>query len=196
MNVTEFVIVVVLFAAVSVLGFWAHRWRRSTDLSLEQWALAGRGFRSWISWFVIGGDLYTAYTYVAVPALLFGAGAIGFYALPYVAMEYPLVFLIMIRFWSVSKTHGYITTADFVRGRFGSPTLALAVAVTGIVATMPYIALNLLGMQAVLTTIGIGGHWPLIMAFVFLAAFTYRSGIRARALIAFFNDALIYLMII
>ena len=65
------------------------------------------------------------------------------YALPYVAIEYPLVFLIMIRFWSVSKTHGYVTAADFVRARFGSPTLALAVAVTGIVATMPYIALNL-----------------------------------------------------
>ena len=74
MNVTEFVIVVAAFAAVSVLGFWAHRWRRSSDVSLEQWALAGRGFRSWVSWFVIGGDLYTAYTYVAVPALLFGAG--------------------------------------------------------------------------------------------------------------------------
>ena len=69
MNVTEFVIVAVLFTAVSVVGF-----------------LAGRGFRSWISWFVIGGDLYTAYTYVAVPALLFGSGAIGMYALPYVAI--------------------------------------------------------------------------------------------------------------
>ena len=45
MNVTEFVIVVVAFAAVSALGFWAHRWRRSPDVSLEQWALAGRGVR-------------------------------------------------------------------------------------------------------------------------------------------------------
>ncbi len=82
MNVTEFVIVVVLFAAVSVVGFMASRWRRARHDSLEEWALAGRGFRSWISWFVIGGDLYTAYTYVAVPALLFGSGAIGMYALP------------------------------------------------------------------------------------------------------------------
>jgi len=196
MNVTEFVIVVVLFAAVSVLGFWAHRWRRSSDVSLEQWALAGRGFRSWISWFVIGGDLYTAYTYVAVPALLFGAGAIGFYALPYVAMEYPLVFLIMIRFWSVSKTHGYITTADFVRGRFGSPTLALAVAITGIVATMPYIALQLTGIRAVIETMGIGGDWPLWLAFIVLAAYTFFSGLRAPALVAFVKDILIYVMVL
>jgi solute:Na+ symporter, SSS family len=195
MNVTEFVIVAIAFAAVSALGFWAHRWRRSSDVSLEQWALAGRGFRSWISWFVVGGDLYTAYTYVAVPALLFGAGAIGFYALPYVAIEYPLVFLIMIRFWSVSKTHGYVTAADFVRGRFGSPTLALAVAVTGIVATMPYIALNLIGIQAVLITIGIHGNWPLIIAFAVLAAFTFTSGVRAPAMISFVKDVLVYVVI-
>ena len=197
MHVTELVIVVVLFALIAFLGFAATRWRRAADLeSLNEWSLAGRKFGSWVSWFLLGGDLYTAYTFVAIPALLYGAGAIGFYALPYVAIEYPLVFLLMIRLWSVCKTHGYVTPADFVRGRFGSPTLALLVAITGIVATMPYIALNLLGIQAVLTTIGIGGHWPLIIAFVVLAAFTYRSGLRAPALIAFVKDALIYLMVI
>jgi solute:Na+ symporter, SSS family len=196
MHVIELVILIVAFAIVTCIGFAAHRWRRADLDSLHQWSLGGRNYGSWISWFLLGGDLYTAYTFVAVPALLYGAGAIGFYAIPYVAIEYPLVFLILIRLWSVCRTHGYITTSDFVRARFGSPTLALVVAITGIVATMPYIALNLLGMQAVLTTIGIGGHWPLIIAFVVLAAFTYRSGMRAPALIAFFKDALIYIMII
>jgi SSS family solute:Na+ symporter len=196
-RVSELVIVIVLFAIITCLGFAATRWRRAPDLdSLDEWSLAGRKFGSWVSWFLLGGDLYTAYTFVAIPALLYGSGAIGFYALPYVAIEYPLVFLIMIRLWSVCKTHGYVTSSDFVRGRFGSPTLALVVAITGIVATMPYIALNLLGIQAVLTTIGIGGHWPLIIAFVVLAAFTYRSGLRAPALIAFVKDALIYVMVI
>jgi SSS family solute:Na+ symporter len=192
---TELAIVIVLFAAVSVLGFFASRWRKSSTVSLDEWALAGRGFRSWTSWFVVGGDLYTAYTYVAVPALLFGSGAIGFYALPYVAIEYPLVFLIMIRLWSVCKTHGYVTAADFVRARFGSPTLALAVAITGVVATMPYIALNLLGIQAVLATMGVSGSWPLIIAFVVLAVFTYKSGVRAPALISFVKDILVYIVI-
>jgi SSS family solute:Na+ symporter len=192
---TELAIVIVLFAAVSVLGFMASRWHKATSVSLDEWALAGRGFRSWVSWFVVGGDLYTAYTYVAVPALLFGSGAIGFYALPYVAIEYPLVFLIMIRLWSVCKTHGYVTAADFVRARFDSPTLALAVAITGVVATMPYIALNLLGIQAVLATMGISGSWPLVIAFVVLAAFTYKSGVRAPALISFVKDILVYIVI-
>jgi SSS family solute:Na+ symporter len=61
---------------------------------------------------------------------------------------------------------------------------------------MPYIALNLVGIQATLTVIGLKGHWPLIIAFAVLAAFTYRSGVRAPALIAFVKDFLMYAMII
>ena len=147
-------------------------------------------------WFLLGGDLYTAYTFVAVPALVFGAGALGFFAVPYTIVVYPLVFLVAPRLWSVAHRHGYVTPADFVRGRHGSSTLALVIAVTGIVATMPYIALQLVGIEAVLKAMGISGEWPLIIAFVILAAYTYQSGLRAPALIAFVKDTLIYIVVI
>src|SRR6185369_5564717 len=97
---------------------------------------------------------------------------------------------------------GYVTPADFVRGRYGSALLSLLVAITGIVATMPYIALQLVGIEAVLKTMGvvgtsgIGRHLPIIIAFAILAAYTYQSGLRAPALIAFIKDALIYLVIL
>jgi len=106
-----------------------------------------------------------------------------------------------LRLWSVSRSHGYVTPADFVRGRYSSPTLALIVAITGIVATMPYIALQLVGLEAVLRTMGINGsgvvgHLPLFLAFLVLALYTYQSGLRAPALIAFVKDGLIYIVII
>ena len=196
-HATELWITIALFLLVTGMGFAAARWRRPPTLhTMDEWGLAGRKFGSWIGWFMLGGDLYTAYTFVAVPALLYGTGALGFYAIPYTAIEYPLVVLILIRLWSVCKTHGYVTPADYVRGRFGSPTLALAIAITGVVATMPYIALNLIGIQATLQVIGLGGDWPLIVAFIVLAAFTWRSGLRAPALIAFVKDSLVYLLII
>src|SRR2546429_515512 len=88
------------------MGVWAARWRRpSTMAHLNEWGLGGRSLGSWITWFLIGGDLYTAYTLVAGPAAL-------------------------------------------------------------------------------------------IIAFAILAAYTYQSGLRAPALIAFVKDALIYLVII
>ena len=194
---TELVIFVILFLLVSVLGFAASRWRRpDTMLHLDEWGLGGRNFGSWVSWFLIGGDLYTAYTFVAVPALLYGAGAMGFFAVPYTVIIYPLFFLVLIRLWSVSHVHGFVTPADFVRARFGSPTLALLVAITGIVATMPYIALQLVGIEAVLKAMGVTGRWPITLAFLILAIYTYNSGLRAPALIAFVKDTLIYLVII
>jgi solute:Na+ symporter, SSS family len=196
-HLTEIIVFGVLFLLVSVLGFVAARWRRPNTMhSLDEWGLGGRSFGSWVTWFLIGGDLYTAYTFVAVPALVFGAGAAGFYAVPYTIVVYPLVFLVLIRLWSVSHVHGFVTPADFVRARFGSPLLALLIAITGIVATMPYIALQLVGIQATLKAMGVTGHWPIVIAFAILAAYTYQSGLRAPALIAFIKDALIYLVII
>jgi SSS family solute:Na+ symporter len=196
-NVVELTIVVVLFLLVTVLGFAASRWRRADNLMhLDEWGLGGRSFGSWITWFLLGGDLYTAYTFVAVPALMFGAGAAGFFAVPYTIIIYPLVFLVVIRLWSVSHVRGFVTPADFVRSRFDSPTLALLVAITGIVATMPYIALQLVGIEAILKAMGVEGDLPLIVAFIILAIYTYNSGLRAPALIAVVKDTLIYLTII
>ncbi|MFF3453556.1 monocarboxylate uptake permease MctP [Streptomyces sp. NPDC002730] len=192
------------FLAVTVMGFLAARWRKAESDSLDEWGLGGRSFGTWVTWFLLGGDLYTAYTFVAVPAAIYAAGAAGFFAVPYTILVYPLIFTFLPRLWSVSHKHGYVTTSDFVRGRWGSKGLSLAVAVTGILATMPYIALQLVGIQAVLDVMGVGGgettNWfvkdlPLLIAFGVLAAYTYSSGLRAPALIAFVKDALIYIVI-
>jgi solute:Na+ symporter, SSS family len=204
-NTVVFTIVLVLFVIVTGVGFAAARWRRpDTMLHLDEWGLGGRGFGTFITWFLLGGDLYTAYTFIAVPALVFGSGSIGFYAVAYTILVYPIVFIFLPRLWSVSRVHGYVTPADFIRGRYGSRGLALAAAFTGILALMPYIALQLVGIQAVLTVMGVGASatntfvkdLPLFIAFLVLAIFTYVSGLRAPAAIAFIKDTLIYLFVI
>src|SRR6201992_4392737 len=138
-HITEFVICVILFLVVSGMGFVAARWRAPQDMAhLDEWGLGGRSFGGWVTWFLVGGDLYTAYTFVAVPALIFGAGASGFFAVPYTVIIYPLFFLVLIRLWSVSHRHGFVTPADFVRTRFGSPPAGLVVAITGIGAALAF----------------------------------------------------------
>jgi SSS family solute:Na+ symporter len=196
-NPTEFTIVVIIFLVVTVMGFFAARWRRGETLAnLDEWGLGGRKFGTWVTWFLLGGDVYTAYTFVAIPALIFGVGALGFFAVPYTIVVYPIVFLAAARLWSVAHRQGYVTAADFVRGRHGSNALGVVVAITGIVATMPYIALQLVGIKAVIEAMGIGGEWPLLIAFLVLAAYTYSSGLRAPALIAFVKDTLIFVVVL
>ena len=199
-NWTALIVFLVLFGLVTWLGFVAARWRRGDLTMLNEWGLGGRRFGTWVTWFLIGGDLYTAYTFIAVPAAMFGVGALYFFAVPYTIMVYPIMYIVFPRLWSVAHKHGYITGADFVRGRFGNRWLALVVALTGILATMPYIALQLVGIQVVIgamgiETSGLGGDLPLIIAFVILAAFTYTSGMRAPAMIAIVKDLLIYIAV-
>ena len=204
-NAVAFTILVVSFLAVTLIGFAAARWRPAEDpMQLNEWGLGGRRFGTFVSWFLLGGDLYTAYTFIAVPALVYAVGAAGFYALSYTIVVWPIVFVFAPRLWSAARAHGYITLAEFARGRHGSQGLGLAVALTGILATMPYIALQLVGIESVLTVMGIGARTgnafvrdlPLIIAFVILAAYTYLAGLRAPALIAFVKDTLIYVTVI
>jgi SSS family solute:Na+ symporter len=216
-NWTALLVFVFFFLLVTVLGFVAARWK-SGDLNLlHEWGLGGRRFGTIITWFLIGGDFYTAYTMIAVPALVYSVGAYGFFALPYTIIVYPIVFSVMPRLWNVCHQNNYVTAADYVEGRFGSKWLALAVAITGLLATMPYIALQLIGMQVAIAGLGIGGGgfpgigslisrfpWlatvvndsPLIIAFIILALYTYTSGLRAPAMIAFVKDVMIYIVVI
>ena len=201
MNGIATIVFVALFILITCLGFVAARWRAGDLNLLLEWGLGGRRFGTVITWFLLGGDLYTAYTFVAVPALLYGAGALGFFAVPYTVMIYPILYLAFPRLWSVCHRHGYVTSADFVRGRFGNRWLALAIGLTGMLATMPYIALQLVGIQVVIGALGVPaggliGDLPLIIAFVILAAFTYTSGLRAPAMIAVVKDLLIYTTVI
>ena len=200
------IIFIFFFLLVTALGFTAARWRRGDLDLLHEWGLAGRRFGTIVTWFLLGGDLYTAYTFIAVPGSMFLAGAVsGFFAVPYTVLVYPLIFILMPRFWAVCKQHGYVTASDFVKDRFGSSGLALAVAFTGILATMPYIALQMFGIQISIAALGIpltvpifGLHvdLPLIIAFVILAAYTYTSGLRAPAMIAMVKDLMIFIVLL
>ena len=198
-------VAIVLFAIVTLVGFGASRWRRRDALdSLDEWGLGGRSFGGFVTWFLLGGDLYTAYTFIAVPGAMYALGAVsGWFAVSYTILVWPIVFVLMPRLWSVAHRHGFVTPADFVCARFGSRSLGVAVAFTGILSLMPYIALQLVGIQSVLQVMGVGHgassfvkDLPLIIAFVILAAYTYTSGLRAPALIAFAKDILIYVTVL
>jgi solute:Na+ symporter, SSS family len=185
------------FALVTVMGFFAARWKAGpVNEHLDEWGLGGRQFGTWITWFLVGGDFYTAYTVIAVPALVYAVGAYGFFALPYTIIVYPFVFAVMPPLWKVAHANGHVTAADVVHGAYGSRALELVVAVTGMVATMPYIALQLVGMGAVIKAMGLAGELPIVAAFVILALYTYSSGLRAPALIAFVKDIMIYIVVL
>ena len=59
-NWVALVVFVVFFGFVTFLGFAAAHWRRGDLDLLHEWGLAGGRFGTLVTWFLLGGDLYTA----------------------------------------------------------------------------------------------------------------------------------------
>ncbi len=204
-NIEVLAVFLSLFILFVALGFWASRWRKGDLSDLGDWALAGRKIGSYLAWFLVGADLYTAYTFIAIPEALYVKGAIYFFAVPYVGMTFGVAMITMPRLWKLSRKHNYVTAVDMVRDRFNSKSLATIIALTGIVAELPYIALQIYGMQAVLTVM-IGQlvtsnaatitEISLIIAFIILAAFTFTSGLRGAVITAVMKDVIIFATVI
>ncbi len=205
-DAVSWIVFLTFFVFFVVLGFFAMFWRRGDLKLLNEWALAGRRLGTWLMFFLVGADLYTAYTFIAIPSSLYAKGAIFFYAVPYVTLTFGIAMLAMPRIWEISRQKGYITASDFIRDRHKSRLLGVLVALTGIVALLPYIALQIVGMQAVLTAMFSQtstslsptalSELALVIAFVILAAFTYVSGLRGATLTAVLKDAIIFVTVI
>ena len=191
-----------LFALFAWLGFYGAKWRRGDLSKMAEWALAGRRLGVILAFFLLGADWFTAYSFLAVPSAVYATGAYGFFAVAYQTMVFAFALTFMPRLWVLSREKGYITAADFLKDRFGSRALSISFAVVGIVAILPYIALQIVGMQVVLATMFLTVLPPqqatlaqdiaLTIAFIILAAFTYTSGLRGAALGAVLKDVVIW----
>ena len=194
---TDYVIFFAIVIGVLVAGFLGHFWRKPTTFKdIQEWGIGGSRFGTVVVWFPLGGDLYTAYTLVAVPGLAASSGALGMFAITYGIMIYPIVYATMPRMWNVSKRRGYVTASDYVKDRFNSRMLAMLIGLTGVVAEIPYIALQIVGIKFVMSSLAIPAIIGLTIAFLLVAGFTFFSGLRGPALTAIIKDAIIWAAVI
>ena len=201
MNYTSIIVFIVLFVVFALIGFLSSRFRRGNGTKLNEWSLAGRKLGAYLAWFLVGGDLYTAYTFIAVPSAEYAKGSIYLFATPYVMATFAVAFVTMVTLWKLSRKNNYYTAVDFVKDKYKSGTLAVLIAITGIVAELPYIALQIVGMKAVLqvliapffnsANVSTVEDIALIASFAVLAGFTFWSGLRGAALTAVMKDGII-----
>ncbi|MEM0156154.1 MAG: hypothetical protein QW597_06120 [Thermoplasmataceae archaeon] len=103
LQLVGFIVFIVLFVVFAILGFAGRYFRRGDEAILSEWSLAGRKLGVVLTWFLIGADLYTAYTFIAIPSALFASGGIYFFAVPYVALTFAVAMMTMPKLWVISK---------------------------------------------------------------------------------------------
>ena len=189
-----------LFAVFIFLGFWGARWRRGDLTSLFEWGTAGARLGAFTAFFLFGADWYTAFSILSVPSSVYALGAFGYMAVTYQAMVFAFCILVLPRLWEKSRQKGYLTLGDTIKGETGSRALSIIFALVGIGALIPYIALQIVGLQAVLVAMFYGladtatlQEVGLLLAFIVLAAFTFTSGLRGATLGSIFKDILVWI---
>jgi len=196
MNFLELGIMLAFIIVVGVVGFYASRLKPTLTNDIAEWSLGGRSFGLFIIFFLLGGDIYTAYTLIALPGFAYGHGVLALFATSYVIITYPIVFLTMPRLWNASKKHGFITGGDYTQKVFDSKTLALIVGVVGILAELPYIGLQIFGMNYMLRVTHVPSNVTITISLLLVIGFTIVNGLRAPALTAFIKDFFIWAMVI
>src|SRR2546430_14620859 len=94
---------IVVFVGVTILAFRAAHWRQGDLNRLQEWGLAGRRFGTLVTWCLLGGDIYTAYTFIALPGFVVAVGAMGFYAIPYATVALIFMILVLPKFWTFAR---------------------------------------------------------------------------------------------
>jgi solute:Na+ symporter, SSS family len=201
--VTALITTAIIVLVVVFVGFLAGR-NSASRSSIEEWSVGGRHFGGLLIWFLIGADVYTAYTFLGLTGYGYSLGAAAFFAVPYVVLAYPIAYYILPRIWEFSASHNLTTLADYARERFQSRTLGVLVALTGIIFLIPYIDLQLSGITGVVNVAGKGnfanpqavGTAALIVSFILVALYTFFSGIRAPAWTALIKDVMVWVIMV
>lgn len=180
---------------ILVLGGYAGR-RKNNDL--EGWLVDHRSMGGLLLWFLLGSEIYTAFTFQGLAGYSYKKGAAGFYNVAQNDVAYGIAFLILPCIWVLGKKYGYVTQSDFIAHRYGSRWLGIFVALMTALIMIAYIDLNIEGLSAIFKVVGGNAITPVVgnvLGFIVLAIAVFIGGIRGNAIQSIVKDILMFVAI-
>ena len=169
---------------------------RGVAMDPQEYIVGGRRFGALLLWLLLAGEIYTTFTFLGAAGWAYGKGAPAYYILCYGTLAYVISFFLAPPIHRIARERGYLTGPDFFTDRYGSRALGALVALLGFVMLVPYVTLQLTGLQILVQIAGYGSINPLgavAVGFFLVAAFTYIAGLRGAAWASVVKDALVLL---
>jgi SSS family solute:Na+ symporter len=172
---------------------------RRIPMDPEQFIVGGRSFGALFLWLLLAGEIYTSFAFLGAAGWAYGRGAPAFYILCYGTLAYILSYFLLPPIWRLARAHGFLTGPDFFVHQYESRPLGALVALVGFVFLIPYVTLQLSGVQVLLRIAGYGALDSLVavaIAFGLVALFVFGTGLRGAAWASIVKDALVLLAVI
>ena len=198
---TAALLIIFLFViGVTVLGMIpGMRDHTKGGMKLEDWAVGGRNFGRWLNWFVLAGEIYTAFAFLGASGWAYARGGPTFYILGYGALAYLVGYYILPSMSPIGRKYNLMTQPDLIEHLYGSKTLGILTAVIGIAFLLPYLQLQLTGLGLIIETCSYGQITrvpAMLIAFMMVAAFVYFSGLKGVATTAVVKDVIMIIAIL
>lgn len=187
-EVSALLIIFIFIIGATVVGILPGMKKK---MNLEEWAVGGRNFGRWLSWFVLAGEIYTAFAFLGASGWAYSRGAPSFYMLGYGALAYVVGYYVLPKISPLGKKYGLMTQPDLVEHLYKSRTLAVLTATIGVAFLLPYLQLQLTGLGLIIETCSYGQLTripAMLIAFVLVASFVYLSGLKGVAATAVIKD--------
>ena len=194
--------VMALFLAIvlgTMAGALVYAQRQSRGRSMDEWAIGGRRFGSWIFWFINAGEIYTTFAVLGIAGYAWSFGAPAYIAFTSVSLACALGYWLMPQIWDAGRRHGLVTQADFFQHRYGATWLGVIVGVAGIAALVVYVQIQLTALSLILRlTLGtdVSPLQSTLLAAAVMLAFVYVAGLRSAAFAAGVKDVLMIVLIV
>ncbi|HZO92680.1 MAG TPA: sodium:solute symporter family protein [Candidatus Baltobacteraceae bacterium] len=189
-------IIALVVVATIALGLYGVR---GVKMDAQEYIVGGRRIGALLLWLLLAGEIYTTFTFLGAAGWAYGKGAPAYYILCYGTLAYIISFFLAPAVHRIARERGYLTGPDFFRDRYESRLLGALVALVGFVMLVPYVTLQLTGIQILVQIAGFGRIDPLVavaIAFFMIALFTFVAGLRGAAWAAVAKDGLVLIGVI
>src|ERR1700730_10300028 len=129
---------------------------RKVEMDPQQFIVGGRSFGAIFLWLLMAGEVYTSFTFLGAAGWAYGKGAPPFYIICYLTLGCTIGLFVLPLVWRVARQHNLLTNADYFATCYQSRSLGVLAAVVGVVFLIPYITLQLTGIQILLRIAGYG----------------------------------------
>jgi len=178
--------------AITLIGI---RTGRAASRTLEGWMVNDRRMGPFLTWFLLGTEIYTAFTFLGLAGFAFASGGAAFYNVATNDVGYALGFFILPAIGLIGRRFGHVTQSDFIADRYQSPALGILIAACSAIIMIAYIDLNIEGLGAilnVLTAHRLNVVDAEIIGFLVLSMAVFFGGIRGNAWQSVIKDVLMF----
>ncbi|WP_441316788.1 sodium:solute symporter family transporter, partial [Halobacillus trueperi] len=110
--------------------------RNQDKSSLEEFTTAKGNLGLFVMWFLMGGAVFSAFSFLGAPGWAFSRGAPALYIITYTAFAILPWYIIGPKIGAIGRKHNIYTVAGFLQLRYSSRVIAMIIGIVALLASI------------------------------------------------------------